>query len=355
MASITTTAVEHEYLVAPLYPASWVDRLTGWIERLPGPSWAVYVVAWLALFGLETVVKWSDGTYPVGTFYPFHAVWAGSGIYALALMNRLDHAAAAALDTFRPVLLDDTAYPRLRYQLTTLPARSTLLMSLGGLLVGVAITALTSFNWSLLKVGMSLPSVLLDGLLMLSLWWVFGALFYHIVHQLRLIIHIYAKETHINLFELGPLYAFSGVTARTAIGIILLDYAWYATGTQAMNNPVTVGVTLLFVLLGVITFAWPLWGVHQLLVKEKTRVQGEMARRMETSCADLHRRIDSANLGEMDALNKAMASLVIEQNVLKDISTWPWQPETVRALATAVVLPVILWFILRLLEQALKF
>jgi hypothetical protein len=354
MASVTT-AIERAAPGAPPYPPSWVDRLTDWIERRPGPSWLVYVAAWLALFALETVVKWSDGTYPVGTFFPFHAVWTGSGIYALALMNRLDHAAAAALDTFRPVLVNDNAYSRLHYQLTTLPARPTLLMSLGGLSVGVAITVLTSFNWGLLKVGTSLPSVLLDGLLMLGLWWVFGALFYHIVHQLQLFIHIYAKETRINLFELGPLYAFSGVTARTAIGIILLDYAWYATGTQAMNNLVTIGVTLLFVLLGVITFAWPLWGVHQVLVKEKTRVQGEMSRRMETACADLHRRIDSGNLGEMDALNKAMASLVIEQNILNGISTWPWQSETVRALATAVVLPVILWFILRLLEQALNF
>ena len=54
-----------------------------------------------------------------------------------------------------------------------------------------------------------------------------------------------------------------------------------------MNNPITIGVTLVFVLLGMITFAWPLWGVHQLLVREKTRVQGERARRMETACADL--------------------------------------------------------------------
>ena len=41
-------------------------------------------------------------------------------------------------------------------------------------------------------------------------------------------------------------------------------------------------------------------------------------------------------------LNMAIASLEIEQKALSRIPTWPWQPETVRLLATALLLPLVL-------------
>jgi hypothetical protein len=35
--------------------------------------------------------------------------------------------------------------------------------------------------------------------------------------------------------------------------------------------------------------------------------------------------------------------LEIEQSVLERIPTWPWQPETVRPMVTALALPMVLW------------
>jgi hypothetical protein len=59
----------------------------------------------------------------------------------------------------------------------------------------------------------------------------------------------------------------------------------------------------------------------------------------------LHQRLNDGNPEEMDEVNKAIASLEIEQRVISGISTWPWQPETVRWLVTALVLPLVLWII----------
>jgi hypothetical protein len=40
-----------------------------------------------------------------------------------------------------------------------------------------------------------------------------------------------------------------------------------------------------------------------------------------------------------------VATLEIEQNVLRRIPTWPWQPGAVRGLLAALFLPVAVWAI----------
>ena len=77
----------------------------------------------------------------------------------------------------------------------------------------------------------------------------------------------------------------------------------------------------------------------------------EVAFRFEATVGELHRRVDEGNLQGMDDLNKTMASLEIEQNLLKEIPTWPWQPETVRLLITALALPLGLWIAQYLLQR----
>jgi hypothetical protein len=45
----------------------------------------------------------------------------------------------------------------------------------------------------------------------------------------------------------------------------------------------------------------------------------------------------------MDDLYNAIAGLEIQQNAVNKIPTWPWEPETVRLLITALALPLGLW------------
>jgi hypothetical protein len=89
------------------------------------------------------------------------------------------------------------------------------------------------------------------------------------------------------------------------------------------------------------------------LVEEKERLLGEAALRFEAAIAGLHQRMDSGKLEGMTDLNMAIASLELEQNALNRIPTWPWQPETVRWLVTALVLPLGLWIIQFVLQRVL--
>jgi hypothetical protein len=53
----------------------------------------------------------------------------------------------------------------------------------------------------------------------------------------------------------------------------------------------------------------------------------------------------------MDTLKDGLDGLVVERSVLDKVSTWPWEPETVRVVVTALLLPAVLWAITRVLER----
>jgi hypothetical protein len=184
-------------------------------------------------------------------------------------------------------------------------------------------------------------------------WWVVSALVYHTIHQLQAINQIYVNHTRINLYRTSPLYAFSRVTALTAVGLIVPTYFWLAINPSLLLNPIALTITLPISGLALIVFIWPLLGIHRLLVEEKTRLRGEAALRFEAAIAELHQCVDSGNLEGMDDLNKAIDSLEIERKALQEIPTWPWQPETVRLLVTALALPLGLWIIQFILQRLL--
>jgi hypothetical protein len=58
---------------------------------------------------------------------------------------------------------------------------------------------------------------------------------------------------------------------------------------------------------------------------------------------------------DMEAIKHTLDGLIAERGVLEKVSTWPWEPETVRVVVTALLLPVVLWIITRILERLLVF
>ena len=354
--SLPAPAVE---AARPLYSPSWVDRLTDWIERRPGGPWAVYAGLAGALVGLETAVKFADGTYPA-RFHPWHLVLALTGVYYLALIHWLDRMAARILAAFRPIMaVDDATYARLAYELTTLPARPTLGFCAGWTTWGLL--ALASGSTTLFQALAVYTSPLADVVelaLWAFVWWVGGTLIYHTVHQLSLVSRILTTHTRIDLFALQPLYAFSRLTAVTALGFMLVPYAWFSaapdmlTGTTA---PLAVIMVLVNVALVASTFGWPLWGVHRLLVAEQRSWQGALRARMRATILDLQQCIDSGDRAASTQFKDILDGLVAAEAALDKIPTWPWNPGTLRGLAGAVLLPLILWLITRVLERLIVF
>jgi hypothetical protein len=342
------------------YPPSWIDKLTDWVRRLPVPSWVFYLALGLSLSLLYLAlllssVQWAIGGLSLTTVLVYSLLNGLTCAYLLGLIHYLDNSAAAALARFRPVLAaDDAEYTRLSYQLTTLPARPTLIAAgLGGLYTFVAqlINVLTTAS----QVTIAESPILL-GLIVgfnLVLYVLAAVLVYHTLHQLLMVNTIYTRHTRINLFQLGPLYALSGLTARTALGIGIPAYIWFQANSvsiQGMTIPDIIQAVFLGVIV-VVAFIWPLGGAHRLLETEKQRLQDDVAGRIEATIATLHRRADSGELDNFAAQKSVLDGLLAEQGVIDKLRTWPWRTETVRGLGVAFFLPIVIWLVQRILER----
>lgn len=347
----------------PPYPPSGFDRLKRLVERLPGPFWLAYLLLWIGLFAAETVLHWFHGAFPIGTWRPIHAVVTVFVPAGLCLMHALDRLAERSFDSYRPVLVSGGAGPEiLRYQLTILPRRPAALVMGASILFGGIVLASTESggpaaglraNFDTMQVASAPAIVVLTGVLLAATLATVGLVIYHTIRQLRWVSRIYTRWTRVDLLKPGPLYSLSRLSAGTSVGLVFVVYVILAADRAFMQDPRNAIGAGVMALLAVLAFVLPLLGVHRAQAAEKERLLDETADRLKAALRDLHRRVDAARLGDMDALHKAIASLEIERNLLSRIPTWPWQPETLRTIIVALLLPLILWAAQALLGRTL--
>ncbi len=348
---------------APRYAPSWFDRLKVGVDQLPGPPWLFYLGAAIALYGLRTILQWVAGTYAVGTFEPsliFTSLWPW---YGLGAMHYLDRAAGRALDGLRPILSGTEETQReLRYQLTTMPAGVARAASLGALLIGAAAWLLTSLDpilgqelaQHIARVYGPGTSPLVLGLTLLAVWIVVGLFFYHTIRHMRLIRTITTHHTNVAVLQVTPLYRLSGVMAATAAawsGSLTLGILTILTIPQLLSDPVALVLALGVIGLAFVTFVWPLLGIHGVLETEKLRLHQDARERLNEALSELKRRQDRADYASMGAMNEALDALLKQEAVVDKMATWPWRTGTMGALATALFLPLVIWFVTRVLAQ----
>lgn len=363
--SLSVDVTEHSLPVTQeaeqrtLYHASWVDRLMEWVDRLPLPPWGSYLGLGLGMalgyfLLLLGSVAWESGFLDLNGVLLYSLLNGMTAPYLLALVHYLDKSAVAAISRFRPVMsVDDAGYHKLRYQLTNMPARTALLATALGTIYSFA-----SLWYNIVTLEGEDPAAISPLVLILDIGYdliiyVFVTiLVYHTLHQLRMVNTIYTKYTRINIFQLGPLYALSGLTARTAIGIGIPTYIWFQAGTMSARGT-SLSDVIQTVFLGVIivvTFISPLLGAHGLLEREKQRLKDEVARRIESTIAAMHSRVDSGE-GSIAPLKEVLDGLVTEQGVIDKLRTWPWRAETVSGLGLTFLIPVLIWVVQRVLER----
>lgn len=338
------------------YPASWVDRLSDRIKKLPVPVWATFLCVALALVLIRSVIGWIDNSYPVGTFFKIHILDGFTTFYLLVILYYMDERTTAALAIFRPVLtVDAEGYEALRYQTTTMPARVTLIVGLVGLIFGLAYLPMFDTEADLLAAKyFTSPAATFYDIAVTGIQWTINFVFiYHTIRQLRLVSQIYTRHTRVSIFDTGPLYALSRVTSATTVAMLVLIYVYVAFygDWQVGDNTTNLIVGGTSVVLALVTFVWPLFGAHRLLQDEKERRKGDIARRIEATADALHLKADAGDYANIGDLNHTIEGLTREQAIVSKASTWPWDPEALRAVVTALLLPVIIWVITRLLER----
>jgi hypothetical protein len=338
------------------YPPSWLDQLTAGVDRLPLPAPAFYTLASLVAIVLFILNEAVNGLGLVDATRPFHIVLAIGPIYAVALIHFLDHEAGRALEKIKPLLTcDETGYAALHYRLMTIPARGVLWAGLAGMSAGLAAVGVERVAMPRAFAVFILPGAgrAFIEIWLVGTWFIFGGLFFHTIHQLRLISRIYTNDTRIDLDQYRPLFNFSRVSALTAMGLLLLPYGWYATVPGLIQEPIGIAFGALFPVFAMIAFAAPLVGVHHLLVDAKEHALVENARALKVIRAELYQRAEANEHTAASAIHDMLAALRSERTALEHLHTWPWQSETLRSLIAVLVLPLVLWFIQWLLGRLL--
>jgi len=329
-----------------------VDRLILFIDNLPGPT-----ILWLiALFFAWEItlngVLWLFGAVPFGVIDQEVSFAPTLGVYAIGLVIALDHIARSAVAQFQPALGDAPGGDHLTAELTHLPDKLALLT------VVVTVVAVT--------VGYVLdptsgPRLLARSLLSIAAafvgYWLSVAclaiLILHTVRQLWLVSRLHAVATMIDLFNPVPINALARLTAATAVGIVLAAIPFTVQLPEFSGQGSFFGLItgILLLLLAVASFALPLRGMHDRMVLEKRRLMAGSSSRLKVTVQRVHDTVDTDDITRADGLQKTLTSLLSERDVVSKLPTWPWSPGTFRGFASAVLLPIVIWVVLRLLER----
>lgn len=336
------------------YAPSWFDRLRNWVDRLAIPAWAFYLLLGGILLTLLLAVQWQTGNLPLGSIPLFHVWFAFQTVYLLGVMHYLDRTAGKAFDRFRPALeIDDAQAAELRYTLTNIPARAGFFASFFVTLLSPLWLVATPATYAPLNLSSS-PAVLgVSMALYLSSWWVGSFTVYHTIHQLRMISRAYGRLTRINLFKLQPLYALSNVTALTTVGFIIYMLCWNLAQPDTFQQPGALALALPLLVLAGITFLLPLWGIHQRLVAAKEAQRDELGARAAESIQRLQEQVDANDAASAIQTKDVLAGIETAQRMVEHIPTWPWQPETIRLIITALFLPIVLFLIQFVIQRIL--
>ena len=345
---MSTTKPIRKAPFVPPYPPSWVDRFTDSLERLPVPWWLGYLLAGLLMEGIQIYILWSGGVFASFGAHLFQFYFPINYILALFVMHALDRRASTALERFRPALHPDGASEeRLLYELTTLPARPTILAGLAGLafgVVGILGTGASLREYPMFGMNTTPAGYAFAAATFIPTLWVWFTLIYHTIHQLRVVRRIYAKETRVDLYRLRPIYALAELTALAAAGFAVYTYPWLEDLLNAASelSLAVVVLNLPFFAWPIVIFLWPLWGAHRTLVELKEAALTEAATRSKSLAGLLHERIDHGQLARIHEGHKAIKAEIAR---LLKVPTWPWHPGTFRGLLAAVFLPLLLWVV----------
>jgi hypothetical protein len=335
---------------------SFIDRLVAAIARLPFGGWWLYVVLAILVGAWFTIVRWLTGVAPVGqidfgvlTPVPF-------ALYCVALIQYLNVYAGRAMRVFAPAL--DSDPDRVEYwrrQLTTLPARPTAIFAIVGSLIGLLILIQSPPSiYELFSRDLVTTNVLVGWVVILG----FAAnvlLLYHTWHQLRVVRAAHAAATHVDPFRSAPLFAFSGLTARTGLGyLVLLYYSLTINGEFNAREPTLWLSYVPLTFVAVACFVLPLTGMHTRLATAKSDLIAEVETRTRGLTDELFRRIDEGGPTGLAELHDALSSLTIVRDRVVRLPTWPWSTGLFRGFLTAVLLPIAIWFVTWVLGNFLR-
>lgn len=337
--------------------SSWLEGFTDLVDRLPVPRWVVYGGLWIAWIAFGTGVGLAGGWLQFPSVDLMLAVGAGFPAFVLWAKQALDDVAVRALGTVRPLLdLDDPTVGAVATDLRRTPPDWAAVALVVGGLAGLGSILGSPSSWGLDEHGPAAEWAVGITMSVVASIVVFTFLA-HVVHQLRLVDGLHRRHVRVDLFRLQPLYAFATLTARTGVTLLGTAAVGFAVVSQVTPNirlsAADLSSAVVLVGVSIACFVAPLLSLHDRIVAEKDRRLEEANETLAQTLGELRHRVAAGQLDDAAKLNDAVAAANASVLVVGRISTWPWRPETLRAFAGAVLLPIGLWITFELLRRVL--
>jgi hypothetical protein len=318
--------------------------------------WAWYVAAGVAQSLVFHLQPWTLGRSPVGQLDATNIYWGVLLTLMLWVAGSLEGVAGSAVDASRPALrLSDVEVARLRYELAVAPA--------GPSALAIAVAAgLTLLQFAVDPagsniVGLAAPLVVASFVGQLVNVAILLVLLLQLVRQVRLIRATLGRHAIVDPFLPGPLNAFSRLTARVGIAVVVLTTSGFIVvpPTDDWQAFLVTSAPYLVIppIIAAVAFVLPVYGLHGRLEAEKERLQDEAEGRLKALLAELNRDVDSRDYGRADSLNKTLDSMLQQRDALAKLPTWPWSTGTLRAIVTAILLPMLLFVLQLVLTRVL--
>ena len=349
MTAPTATAATIALSAAVPYPPSALDRLYARIERLPAGGWWVYGLVFAAMVAYHHVALWATGSRPFGSLSLDGIVGLAYGPYFLAALHYVIWVAGRAMAAFRPASgMSDAEFARRRYELLTLPAgRLWIPLALGSIValgsdLSASPAALAPYGGTReVALVVFLPaSVFGYGMASIAAW--------QTIRQLRHVGWLHRDATAIDLYDTGPIHAFSRLTMQIGLGYVFVAYfTLIANATFQIGNAPSLAAMAAAIIVGVACFIVPLWGIHGRLVEKKGELVRGVNARAEALQAELYRRVDTSELAAVADVTEALAGIRATREEIGRLPTWPWPREVLRGFVSAVLLPVVVFLITR--------
>jgi hypothetical protein len=332
-----------------IYRRSWVDRVQHLAEGFPQAPLGLYIVLSVVILLILHGSQWVSGNtekYRFTLLLTWTAVWTP---LMLAMMHILDRIASQSLAQFRPASgLEAEDYELYEYRLTTIPSRPVILNQLLGTVIFLG-TVWLAPSYS----GLVSGNPISDAIVYLIFWFNIGMLLvsmYHHTRQLEMVSTLHQEAPSIDIFNTTPIFAFSRLSFWAAVLTVFMIlpsiFIYQTTGESILFAlPSIVGMGF-----AILVFFLPLHSLNKRLVNEKSAMLGQVRQQIRDSIHELNQGVDRGDLSHIEAQHSQLAALVLEQEYLEKLRTWPWPRGTFARLLGLIALPVLL-FILQLLIQ----
>jgi hypothetical protein len=337
------------------YRASWIDLFIDWVNNLKISARIFYLLLGLGLILVQVLFIWLDGGFQPGGLISVIIFNALAVPYLFALINLLDQQATTDLSTISPVLdMTEDEVTQYAFRLSNMPLTAPLIAG-AVMTILVILTPLVATQPDSYAALQQMPVFkIVFHIIDKASAFLFGILLYHTIRQLRLVDAINLHLLEVDLSRIGPLQAFSRLTASTAIGLLIFIYPWIFINPEILADPVSIGYIIVFSLIAAFVFAWPLWDIHRVIENEKKQTLQSIDGRLKAAFSQFNQRFDQDDYEGAEKLQGIITSLEIQRKHINAVPTWPWKSETARLILTAIALPLMLMIIQYFVLQALN-